>query len=347
MARKALLVCGILSPLLYAVADAVAGMGWEAYSFRDQTISELGAIGAPSRPLFTTLLVPTYLLLTAFGVGVWRSASERRGVRVAGILIGALGVLALAVGQFVPMRPRGTEQGLTGALHLVEGLGAMTITVSAIGFAASALGRRFRLYSIVTILLVLGFGAWSGIDAPRLEAGLATPWLGVKERIFWYAYQLWFAVLAVRLLRELPAEEPAGEPEGDEAGRPERDEVRQPVPQVASEDVARIVDRDFPPPDREEVREILSRYSGRSAQGEARVRLGVLKLASGDLGTLHQILEMARADYRDVLLYAEYPRYAEATRDGVDLPPDRRRAVIDGDWAEYREWLGRDCERLA
>jgi hypothetical protein len=52
MVRRILLLCGVLSPLLYAVADALAGMRWEGYSFRDHTISELGAIGAPSRPLF-------------------------------------------------------------------------------------------------------------------------------------------------------------------------------------------------------------------------------------------------------------------------------------------------------
>jgi len=29
-----------------------------------------------------------------------------------------------------------------------------------------------------------------------------TPWVGVKERIYWYSYQLWFIVLAIKLLRE-------------------------------------------------------------------------------------------------------------------------------------------------
>ena len=47
--RRALLLCGVLSPLLYAAADVLAGLRWDGYSFRDQTISELGAIGAPSR----------------------------------------------------------------------------------------------------------------------------------------------------------------------------------------------------------------------------------------------------------------------------------------------------------
>jgi len=204
MVRRILLLCGILSPLLYAIADTLAGLQWPGYSFRDRAISELGGIGAPTRLFFSILLIPTYILLTAFGAGVRQSAGDRRGLRVAGGLVIALGVMALTVGQFVPMRARGTGQGLTGALHLIEGGVAVIMVVAGMGFAATALGNRFRLYTILTIVVVLGFGAWSGVDAPRIEAGFATPWLGVKERIFWYAYQLWFAVLALTLLRKLP-----------------------------------------------------------------------------------------------------------------------------------------------
>jgi hypothetical membrane protein len=204
MVRKILLLCGILSPLLYAFADVLAGMQSESYSFRDQTISELGAIGAPSRPLFSGLLIPVYLLLVAFGIGVWQSAAGKRAVRVVGGLLVALGVLALTVGQFVPMHLRGTAQGLTGMLHLLEGAVAVAITVAAIGFAANAFSRPFRFYSIITIVVMLAFGAWSGMDAPRIGAGVATPWVGVKERIFWYAYQMWFIVLAITLLRQQP-----------------------------------------------------------------------------------------------------------------------------------------------
>jgi len=198
--RKFLLVCGVLSPLLYVVADALAGLRWQDYSFRDQVISELGAIGAPSRPLFSVILIVVYLLLVAFGVGVWRVSGHRRRLQaVAGLLVG-FGVLALTVGQFVPMQPRGTEQGLTGALHLAEGAVAMLMVMAAMAIAAAAFGSGFQLYTVATIALVLAFGAWSALDAPRIEAGLATPWAGIKERIFWYAYQLWFAVLAFTLL---------------------------------------------------------------------------------------------------------------------------------------------------
>ncbi len=206
MARRILLLCGVLSPLLYALADALAGMRWQGYSFRDQTISELGAIGAPSSFFFSMFLIPVYVLLTAFGLGIWQSAGERRRLRVVAGLLIALGVMALTVGQLVPMRPRGTEQGLTGALHLIEGAVAMLMVLAAMVIAATTFGRRFRLYTIATIAVVLAFGAWSGMEAPRVEAGLATPWLGVMERIFWYAYQSWFAVLALTLLRQQTGE---------------------------------------------------------------------------------------------------------------------------------------------
>lgn len=197
-----MLFCGILSPLLYAFADAIAGMLWQNYSFRDQTISELGAIGAPSQPLFTILLIVVYLLLIAFGIGVWQSAGSRHKLKVVASLLIILGILALTVGLFVPMQPRGTEQGLTGALHLIEGAVAMLIVLVAMVFACTEFDGRFRLYTFTTIVVMLVFGAWSGMDAPSIEMGIVTPWMGVKERIFWYAYQLWFAVLALMLLRQ-------------------------------------------------------------------------------------------------------------------------------------------------
>ncbi len=202
MSRRALLTCGILSPILYAVADGLSGTRWEEYSFRDYTISELGAIGAPSRLLFTALLIPTYLLFLGFGLGVWRSAEGRRGVSVVGRLLLGLGVLALAVGLFVPMRPRGTDQGVSGMLHIVEGSVWMLGLITAMGFAAASFGLRFRVYTVATIAVVLVFLAWTGVQGPRIEAGLPTPGLGMIERSWWYAYQLWFIVLAGRLLRE-------------------------------------------------------------------------------------------------------------------------------------------------
>jgi len=202
MVRTVLLICGILSPVLYAVSDVLAGMQWPGYSFRDQTISELGAIGAPSRMLFSALLLVVYGLMVAFGVGIWKVADRNRRLQSVGGLLVGVGVMALTVGQFAPMRLRGTEQGFVGAMHLIEGMVAMIMIFTAMGVATTAFGTRFRFYTIATILLALWFGAWTGLEAPRIAQGLATPWVGVEERIFWYGYQSWFIVLALTLLRQ-------------------------------------------------------------------------------------------------------------------------------------------------
>ena len=52
MLRKASLICGILSSLLYAAMTVFIAMQWEGYSSASQTVSELSAIGAPTRSLW-------------------------------------------------------------------------------------------------------------------------------------------------------------------------------------------------------------------------------------------------------------------------------------------------------
>jgi hypothetical protein len=49
---------------------------------------------------------------------------------------------------------------------------------------------------------MLAFGAWSAMAAGRIEQGLATPWVGVVERISFYSWHVWFIVLALTLLRQ-------------------------------------------------------------------------------------------------------------------------------------------------
>jgi Protein of unknown function (DUF998) len=116
MLRKVLLACGIASALLYAAMDISGALRWDHYSFMSRTISELSAIGAPSRPVAVALGIGYTLLAIAFGFGVWRSADRNRALRIAaGLLIayGALGLLA----PLVPMHPREAEVTLTDTLQ--------------------------------------------------------------------------------------------------------------------------------------------------------------------------------------------------------------------------------------
>jgi hypothetical protein len=197
--QNVLLASGVLSSLAYVAANLVAAMRWDGYSFASQTISELSAIGAPSRPTWVVMGILYDVLLLAFGVGVWRCAHENRRLRVtAGMLLGivVLGVL------WPPMHLRGSVPTLTDTLHVVFASVVSLLILLAIGFGATVAGKGFRRYSIATIGLLLVFGTLSFLDAPRIAAGLPTPWVGVLERINLGGYLLWVAVLALVLLRE-------------------------------------------------------------------------------------------------------------------------------------------------
>jgi hypothetical protein len=204
MARKTLLVCGILSSLLYVAMNIIAALLYEGYDSTSQTVSELSAIGAPTRPVWLWLGIPYTLLATAFGWGVWVSAGRNRPLRVVGGLMVAHGIIGLF---WPPMHMRGDEFSLTDTMHIVFGVVTVLIMLLTIGFGAAAFGKRFRLYSIATIALLIVFGALIGLDGPRISANLPTPWVGVWQRINIGAFLLWVVALAIALLRA-PVEQP-------------------------------------------------------------------------------------------------------------------------------------------
>jgi hypothetical protein len=207
-----LLSCGIIAPLVYIAIDIFLASRWAGYSYRDQTISELNAIGAPTRTLSIVLGIMGYAVLVAFGVGVWRSAAGRRILRVAGGALMAIGVLAWFGLPLLPMHVRGAEQSLTDTLHVAQLAVAGPLLLVVIGCGAAAFGWGFRLYSAATVLVMLAFGGWSGTYADRMVDGLATPWMGVIERTSVYSYQLWFVVFALALIARAFAVRSSGVP---------------------------------------------------------------------------------------------------------------------------------------
>lgn len=91
---------------------------------------------------------------------------------------------------------------MSDTLHIILAMVTVLFMLVAIGLGATAFGNRFRLYSIATILILLAFGALTGLDGPRVATNLPTPWVGVWERINIYGFLLWVLVLAVTLLRK-------------------------------------------------------------------------------------------------------------------------------------------------
>lgn len=198
MSARPLLICGILSSVLYAAMNILVPIGYEGYSTISQTVSELSAIGAPTRQLWVGLGLLYASLTIAFGWGVWKSAGGNWHLRVAGALVIANGIISL---YWPPMHVRGALFTLTDLLHIVWSAVTVILFLLTIAFAAAALDLRFRLYSVATILILLVFGVLTGREAPRIAADLPTPWIGIWERISIAAFMLWVIVLAVILLR--------------------------------------------------------------------------------------------------------------------------------------------------
>jgi hypothetical membrane protein len=212
MLRKALLVCGILSSLLYVGTDVLAALRYGHYhSFTSRAISELGAIGAPTKQLVYPLFITYSILIIAFGVGVWASAHRKRPLHLIGGLLIGIGAVGLLT---PPMNLRGTGAISGDVPHIILTGVIVLFILLAIAFGASLYGRRWRLYSFATLVTLLVSGAWTGFEATALAAQQPTPWLGAAERINIGAYLAWVLLLAITLLRSKMPSSTAIELEG-------------------------------------------------------------------------------------------------------------------------------------
>jgi len=207
--QRHLLICGILASLIYVGSDVLAALLWGSYSFTAQSVSELRALGSPTRFLLIPILTIYALLEITFGYGIWKVFSQLRALRITATLLIGLGVVDL-IAPFFPMHVR---EGIvhygrtsTDTMHIIVTSVTVFIIFLIIGFGASVNGKSFRLYSYITILVFLICGFLASLDASRIEANLPTPWLGVKERINIYGYMLWMAILAIVLWQKSSSE---------------------------------------------------------------------------------------------------------------------------------------------
>ncbi|HYJ38004.1 MAG TPA: DUF998 domain-containing protein [Chitinophagaceae bacterium] len=201
-AIKLLLICGILSSLLYIAMNIFIPTLYQGYNSVTQTVSELSAIGAPTRPLWVPLGILYTLFVAAFGVGIRQSAGQSRSLRILGSLMIVCGLIGLA---WTPMHQREvTAAGggsFTDTWHIIMSMITVLLMMLMMGFGAASFGKGFRLYCIVSIVLFVVFGALTGLEAPGISTNQPTPMIGVWERINIGIFMIWTIVLAVILLR--------------------------------------------------------------------------------------------------------------------------------------------------
>lgn len=199
MTRKSLLICGVLSSLVYVSMDVAGGLRWENYSWLSQEFSRLSATGAPSRPIHLVLSLLYSLCVIAFGIGIWRSSNRNKSIQVIG---GAFILYAIDNWMWPQFFPEDLSQpvsALTNTMHIVLTVVTVLTWLLILGFAAASSKKWMRLYSIGTLLAVIVFGALAGVQGAALAAGKPTPWLGLMERINIYSFMIWVVVYALWL----------------------------------------------------------------------------------------------------------------------------------------------------
>ena len=198
---RSFVACGLISSLVYLASDVVGALNYPRYDYAGQAISEMSAIGAPTKELLAPFYLVYSILFTLFAAGVWIAAGRRRALRwTAGFM---LLLASLGIGwTLFPMNMRGHPLTFTDTMHLVMGALSTSVLLATMIAAMAAFGPRFRIYTAITMLVMLVFGYLTTLDVPRVAAGLPTPRLGLNERINFLAWLLWMAVLSVRVLRD-------------------------------------------------------------------------------------------------------------------------------------------------
>jgi Protein of unknown function (DUF998) len=202
MGRKYLLYCGIAASLLYIAMNIFIPFLDKGYNWITQTVSELSAVDAPTRPLWFVLGIVYTLLIAAFGWGVFKSGGRERSLRIVGVLLIMNGLIGLT---WSPMHQREVLAAgggtFTDTWHLVMASVTVLLMFFSIGFGAAAFGKAFRFYSIATIFVFLVFGVLTFSEAPNVDKNGSTPFIGLWERINIAAFMVWMLVFSAILLR--------------------------------------------------------------------------------------------------------------------------------------------------
>jgi hypothetical membrane protein len=195
-----LIWAGVAAVVVYVLGDLAATTTYGGYSSRDQAISELSAFGSPVRPLMMTVILTHSVLLIAYGAGVFRAA-DRDSLRWVGALLIVASLVTLPTHTIWAMSSRGTAAGFNDTMHMVTTAAFAFLIAVAVLLSAIAFRGWFRLFAVVVLVLLIGFGSAASVAMGDLGAN-DTPWAGAFERINAYSYFAWIVALAVVLMQK-------------------------------------------------------------------------------------------------------------------------------------------------
>jgi len=197
--RELLLLCGIAAACIYVFTDIIAAAAYGGFSYTDQTVSELFAIGAPTSHFVVPLFSISSALLLAFSYGIALSSRGSVALRLLALMFAASAATALMLWNFYPMHMRGAERTFTDLMHLI--LATNPFVLATLAICVFAFRNGFRWFSVAILVTVLLLSLVGFSYATAVDTGKSTPGLGLIERLAQYIYQLWQAALAGLLLK--------------------------------------------------------------------------------------------------------------------------------------------------
>ncbi len=207
MDKKLLFYGGILGPIVFLLNDIIGSIITQGYSPIINAVSELTQAGSKNTYLLSSLFVISAIMLVIFGIGVitYYKFEQSKLIFLGGIFIMILGIFSALSGSIFPMDPftaipmPGT---FPGTMHIIlTGLNIILIVLAipmiGIGLYSEKQWKSFRLYSIITLIIMASFG---GLTSVLMMNNIEL--LGLFERISIYAYQSWIFILAFLFIKE-------------------------------------------------------------------------------------------------------------------------------------------------
>lgn len=202
MSRKTLKfygAAGILSALLYIAAWIIGPILRPGFSSMTQAVSELIEAGAPNKLLLDSLIFGFHLLVIPFAYGLHRAIDGGRGSKAGPLLLAGAGVLGLVLTLFFPCDQGCVAETFRGTMHIVLAIPLGFLIL----FAILAFSRRLKraegwsgydTYSLITFIAGLVMGVLAAAFAKSAVGG-------VLERLVGIAYQQWYVVMGITLIR--------------------------------------------------------------------------------------------------------------------------------------------------
>ena len=100
------------------------------------------------------------------------------------------------------MHQRGLEPTLTDTLHITWASVTVLFMIAMMSFGAAAFGKPFRIYTLISLAILIFFGTLTAMESPNIPKNGPTPNIGIWERINIGIFMLWVIVLAIMLLRK-------------------------------------------------------------------------------------------------------------------------------------------------